>query len=52
MAEEITMQDIKIALSELVQSQQETDRQLKEVGIQLKETDKGVKDSSLTETTV
>lgn len=52
MAEEITMQDIKLAIAELVKSQQETnkkfqetDKQIKETGLQLKETDKKVKEA-------
>lgn len=52
MGEDISMQDIKMAIAELIESQKETskqlretDRQVKETSLQLKETDKKVKEA-------
>lgn len=47
MEQEISIAYIKTALAQSIESQKETEKQVKETGIQLKETDKQVKETSL-----
>jgi len=47
MEREISMQDIKTAITELIESQKETSKQVKETSLQLMDTDKQVKETGL-----